>query len=221
MFVKSCANNPYVEMMYSEFKCWAYDESASQFRGHWREKVFQSSKDICLDLEIGTGNGTHFAHRAQSHPDRLLVGMELKYKTLVQSIRRSLRAGCENSRMVRGKAEDISQLFAHDEINHVFIYFPDPWPKKKQHKNRLIQAPFVNELHTLMQTGSFVDFKTDDKSYFDWALKVFRHGPFTLIHVSEDLHRSFYKEKNFVTQFESLFLKKGQPIYHCRLLKEE
>jgi len=221
MIGKSSAVNPYVELMYTDFKDWAYDTRASGFRGLWRSEVFDCASKIPLDIEIGTGNGTHFAHRAQQSPARCIVGLELKFKTLVQSIRRARSLGCQNARMVRYKAESVVELFAPSEVNDVFIYFPDPWPKLKQQKNRLIQKKFLEDLFLVMQQGSYLDFKTDDWRYFRWATKQFFESPFEVLFYSEDLHSSFRKEKNFVTQFESLFIKKRQPTYYCRLQKQD
>lgn len=216
----SCEVNPYVELMYTEYKDWSFDEKASENRGMWHEKVFQCGTNTPIDLEIGTGNGTHFAQLTEKFPDRRFVGLELKFKTLVQSIRRSLRAGCVNGRMARFRAEDVKELFAPEEINNVYIHFPDPWPKKRHYKNRLIQTTFLNDLYSVMKPGSFVEFKTDHQHYFQWALEYFEKGPFSIEFITEDLHNSARKDQNFVTHFESLFLQKGQPIYYCLLEKK-
>ena len=220
MEVKTSEVNPYVELMHTEFKDWSFDETASQFAGYWREQVYSCGASVPLDLEIGTGNGTHFAKLTQSYPDRMFMGLELKFKTLVQSIRRSVRAGCTNGRMARFRAEGVKELFAEGEIDNVYIHFPDPWPKKRHNKNRLIQKVFLEDLYFVMKTGSYVEFKTDDYNYFKWAVRFFRSSPFEISFFSEDLHNSFRKDKNFVTHFESLFLQKKQPIFYCRLLRK-
>jgi tRNA (guanine-N7-)-methyltransferase len=211
--------NPYVDLMYGEFKSWSFDENARENKGLWRSQVFKVGLDIPLDLEIGTGNGTHFAQLAQNFPDRLFVGLELKYKTLVQSIRRALQGGSKNARMAKFPAESIKEIFSPNEVNNVYIHFPDPWPKKRHHKNRLIQKQFLIELYSVMKDQSFLEFKTDDLDYFKWALVYFNQSPFELIFYTEDLHNSFRRDKNFVTHFESLFLKRNEPIYCCLLKK--
>ncbi len=218
--IRACAHNPYVEQMYSEFKDWSFDDNAIEQKGYWRERVFETeAQQTPLDLEIGTGNGTHFAQLAKNHPDRLLVGLELKYKTLVQSIRRCLRDGATNARMAKFSADDIDQVFAKEEINDVYIHFPDPWPKKRHHKNRLIQKEFLLRLYEVMRKDSYFEFKTDDYPYFLWAMNLFVQSPFELVFYTEDLHHSFRKNKNFVTHFESLFIKRNEPIFYCRLKK--
>ena len=219
MEVKSCDVNPYVELMYTEFKDWSFDETATQYKGVWRKQVYQCSEEVPMDLEIGTGNGTHFTKLTEQFPERKFLGLELKFKTLVQSIRRSLRAGCTNGRMALFRAEGILDLLGPEEINNVYIHFPDPWPKKRHNKNRLIQKKFLEDLYQVMRPNGFVEFKTDDYDYFQWAIRYFRSSPFEISFFTEDLHNSFRKDKNFVTHFESLFLKKQQPIFCCCLKK--
>ncbi len=217
--------NIYVDKLYQEFKDIAFDEKeALGLLGKWREKGFlklpsQACGLLPLDLEIGTGNGNHFAYLAKKNPQRLLVGVELKFKPLVQSIRRALKAGCQNVCITRFDANLLAQIFAPNEINDVYIHHPDPWPRRRDWKHRLIQHRFLNELFELQKPGSFVDFKTDSLEYFDWAEEMISQSRYQVIRTTRDLHQSDWTKENFITQFEKIFLNKSQPIYYSRLLK--
>lgn len=209
----------YASALNGEYAQWAFDEErAKEHRGHWR-KLYGADSSVPLDLEIGTGNGYFFAHRAIAEPQRLLVGMEVKYKPLIQSIRRARRDGAENARIVRYDANCLEDIFGHEELNHVFIHHPDPWPRKRDWKHRLIQDDFLEVLWPLMRPGSYVNFKTDSEDYYDWALPIFEKSKFKKIRATRDLHKSDWASENFVTHFESLFLQKGQPIFYCRFEK--
>jgi tRNA (guanine-N7-)-methyltransferase len=221
--------NIYVGMMFGEFAPWAYDEErAPAMRGAWRERAFGVEAQPArgpterrpLDLEIGTGNGVHFSHRAASRPERLLVGLELKFKPLVQSIRRAVRAGSENARIARYDAESVAKLFVEGEIDDVFIHFPDPWPKKRNWKNRLVNERFLSELHRLQAPGSVVEFKTDSQAYFDWAMERIPRSPYRIEWATRDLGRSDRAELSFVTHFEGLFRQQGLPIYAALLARD-
>lgn len=214
----------YVLALTGEYRDWAYDEErAPKNRGVWRklfgEEANRPDDEKPMDLEIGTGNGYFFANRAATCPDRLLVGMELKYKPLIQSIRRARREKCTNARIARYDANCLEDLFAEGELNHVFIHHPDPWPRQRDWKHRLIQDEFLELLWPLMRPGSFVNFKTDSEDYYDWALPIFEKSKFKKLRATRDLHRSEWASENFVTHFESLFLQKGQPIFYCRFEK--
>jgi tRNA (guanine-N7-)-methyltransferase len=209
--------NAYILALQGEFAQWSYDEErAPTFKGRWRLDAFSAAADRPLDVEIGTGNGLHFAHHALKHPDRLLLGFELRYKPLIQTIRRALRGGASNARVARYNAYLLPELFEEGELNDVFIFFPDPWEKSRQHKHRLIQDEFLKQLWRVQQPGSRVFFKTDSRDYFDWAMERFQRSPYAMEEFTYDLHSSPLAEKNFITQFESLFIRQGIPIgYAC------
>lgn len=212
--------NAYVLALQGEFSPWSYDEErAPQFRGQWRSGAFLAPESVPVDLEIGTGNGLHFAEHSLKHPDRCLIGLELKYKPLIQSIRRCVRAGQTNARIARYNAYLLPELFTPGELNDVFIFFPDPWEKSRNHKHRLIQDEFLERMHTMQRPGSRLYFKTDSRDYFDWSLARFQRSLYTVEAFSYDLHKSDLAAGNFVTQFESIFIRQGTPIGYARLLR--
>jgi tRNA (guanine-N7-)-methyltransferase len=209
----------YVQQLNGEFSQWAFNEERAPLnKGQWR-KEFGVSDASPLDLEIGTGNGYFFAHLAQKNSDRSLVGIELKFKPLIQSIRRALKTGAKNARILRYDAARVEDIFAAGELNNVYIHHPDPWLKKRQWKHRLIQKEFLDELYAVMRPGSFVDFKTDSRDYFEWAVPLFKESKFQLTRETWDLHNSEWAGENFITAFETIFLKQGQAIHYARLFK--
>ena len=211
----------YAEALQGEYADWAFCEERSiQQKGRWREQIFGVEESTALDFEIGTGNGYHFAQYAQDNPKRCFVGAEWKYKPLIQSIRRALNAGAQNARILRYDAALVDHLFAENELNNVIIHHPDPWPKKKQKKNRLINSVFLKNIYRLQREASLLEFKTDNRDYFDWAVDFFKASDYRINGVTYDLHSSEYASKNFVTHFEKIFLAKGQPIHMIFLSKD-
>ncbi|MBX7230691.1 MAG: tRNA (guanosine(46)-N7)-methyltransferase TrmB [Bdellovibrionales bacterium] len=206
--------------MYHEYSSYCLDEEmAPQNKGHWRKNQFGMGSEAFLDLEIGTGNGYHFAHRAQCFPERQLLGIELKYKPLIQTIRRAVRSGCLNAKVMRYNAVHVDQIFAPEEIHDVFIHFPDPWVKTSQKKHRLVQLDFLLRLHQVQKKGSRVEFKTDNKDYFLDAMEQIQKSPYHIVGSTMDLHHSCWSKTNFITQFENLFLREGLPIHFALLEK--
>lgn len=207
--------NPYAKL-FLDYKEWAYtEEEAQSLKDQWGEMT-----EGPIHLEIGTGNGFHFEHYAEAHPQALVVGLEIKYKELVQTIRRARRVSLENVRMIKADAKGLGEIFQPKSLEKVMIQFPDPWPKRRHHKNRLLRTDFFNQLHDLIEDHGVIEFKTDHYGYFQWALKESQKSPWLLAHYTEDLHQSYLAKDNFVTHFESLFLKKGQPIYAFHLKKK-
>ena len=212
--------NAYTLALNGEYSHVAFDEvRAPDNKGKWRSDVFKADANMPMDLEVGTGNGTFFAHQAQKASDRLLVGIELKYKPLVQSIRRAVLAGCKNAAIARFHAFNLEDLFMDNELDNVFIHFPDPWTSPKKPKNRFVQLQNLDLLYRLQKPGSFINFKTDSLVYFLWAMDEIRQSKYKIIYETQDLHNSEYKEQNFETAFEKIFLREGIKINFVRLQK--
>ncbi len=210
--------NAYVKAIYNEFAQWTYDEEKTPtFRGQWRAQAFAVNESTPLDLEIGTGNGLHFARHAAQHPGRCVLGIELRYKPLIQSIRRVIREGGTNARVARYNASLLPELFTAGELNDVYIFFPDPWEKSRQHKHRLIHDEFLARLFEAQQPGSRLFFKTDSQDYFAWAMARFERSPYQISAHSYDLHASEHAQTNFITQFERIFIRQGLKIGYALL----
>lgn len=208
--------NEYIKALGGECAAWALDEEkAPTCKGRWRAEIFSVSEDTPLDLEIGTGNGLHFEHRAVQNPQRCLVGIELKYKPLIQSVRRVVRAGAKNARGIRYNARLLSDLFAPGELNDVIVYFPDPYLKMRFRKRRLLTTEFFLELHRLQRPGSRLEFKTDSLEYFQWTCAQAQRSPYKLVTTTVDLHHSPWAEQNFMTAFEQIFLRQGLKINYA------
>lgn len=212
--------NEYIKSLQGEFSDYAFDEvKTPHFQGKWRKDIFQVSDSHPVDLEIGTGNGFHFGHYVEKHPERCLVGFELKYKPLIQTIRRAVRNGCENARICRYDAHLICDVFEKGELDNVIIHFPDPYLKKKFRKKRLLNPNFLVGLFELQKPGSRIDFKTDSEDYFDFAMENFHKSSYEVVFETRDLHRSERAESNFITAFERIFMNQGLPIYSAEMVR--
>jgi tRNA (guanine-N7-)-methyltransferase len=210
--------NPYIRRMELQDD-WVYtEEMAKAGRGQWSQKIPNARNAV--HVEIGTGNGFHFAEYAKTRSDVAFLGFEIKYKTLVQSIERARDVGATRARMIKADARQLSQYFAPQEVEKVIVHFPDPWPKRRQQKNRLLNKAFFRELEVVLKTGGELEFKTDHYGYFLFAARNAAESQLTMVHYTEDLHHSFAAGENFVTAFEALFLKKGQSIFSFKLRKD-
>ena len=210
--------NPYIQRMELQDD-WVFSEDvAKETRGQWAQKI--TSEASAVHVEIGTGNGFHFAEYAKTRAEVAFLGFEIKYKTLVQSIERARDFGAVRARMIKADARKLSDYFGPQEVEKVIVHFPDPWPKRRQQKNRLLNKAFFRELEVVLKTGGEFEFKTDHYGYFLFAARNAAESQLTIIHYTEDLHHSFVAGENFVTAFEAFFLKKGQSIFSFKLRKE-
>lgn len=212
--------NPYLTKLRDDLKSNYFDfDQAKEKKGGWKKDVFAVSEETPLDLEIGTGNGFFFAHHCFQNPNRVLVGLEIKYKPLHQTLKRAESLGCINGRGIRMHASQVDQIFVPNEIDNTYIFFPDPWPKKRHHKNRLIQLDFLHTLFELQKKGSFLEFKSDNLEYFDWTVEKLKKSPYKMERLTNDLHQSEWAQENFQTHFEKLWTSKGIKTNLVRVYK--
>lgn len=130
-------------------------------------------------LEIGFGGGEHLVAQAARHPSTGFIGCEPFIEGMAKALAGIESQGLENVRLVMDDARPVMASLEDASIARVFILFPDPWPKKRQQKRRLIQPDFLAELHRILRPGARVRFATDVKSYADEALwRFLSHGGF-------------------------------------------
>lgn len=214
------SQNAYTLALNGEYRDYAFDEvRAPSNKGLWR-KTLALPDDAPVDLEIGTGNGVFFAYQASHNSKRGLVGLELKYKPLIQSIRRARKVGCTNAAIARFHAFNLDQLFESQEINNVFIHFPDPWTSPKKPKNRLTNSWFLDMIYDLQKPQSFLNFKTDSLELYNWSLDEIKNSKYEMVFQTYDLHQSEMSEQNFVTGFEKLFTAQGIKTNFVRLFRK-
>jgi tRNA (guanine-N7-)-methyltransferase len=125
-----------------------------------------------LVLEIGFGGGEHLAWQAARHPAAGFLAAEY-FITGVASLLGQLPAGGSAAplRLYIGDARDLLDCLPDAALDRIFILFPDPWPKRRHHKRRLIQAATVAQLARVLKDGGELRFATDDPGYLAWALE--------------------------------------------------
>lgn len=213
--------NTYALALDNEYRKVAFNEERAPLnKSLWRKNVFEVSEELPLDVEIGTGSGMHFAYHAQNHPDRCLVGLELKYKPLIQSIRRAKSQGGIHIAICRYHAFNLDLLFGENEINDVYIHFPDPWVTPRKIQNRVVNRKVLNDIYKMQRPKSFIEFKTDSREYFLWALEEIKETPYKTEFQTLNLYaeNNLYKEQNFQTSFEKIFVKQGIEINYIKLI---
>ncbi len=179
------------------------------------EELF--SKSLPLEIEIGCGNGSFLINYAQKHPDLNLIGVERLLGRVRKVDRKAGRAESTNIRLLRLDAYYLLKYLIPDEsIQAIHIYFPDPWPKRKHLKKRLIQEGFPLLCTRILETGGTVHLRTDHEHYFRQMEEVFTSE--NSIFVRTDTPKAILELE---TEFEVGFKRQGCTTYATAFQKKD
>lgn len=164
-------------------------------------------------LEIGFGGGEHLTGQAKLHGDVGLIGCEPFIEGMAKALGQIEDAGLTNVRLHMNDARPVVDSLQAGSIGRVFILFPDPWPKKRQQKRRLIQPDFLDAMARVLRPGGRLRFATDVKSYADEALAHFiAHPAFTWTAAKPDDWRTPPTD-HLTTRYETKKLGDCAPVW--------
>lgn len=185
-------------------------------RGRWREAF---RKDAPLYIEVGMGKGQFLMRMAELHPERLYVGIEMYDSVLLRALqkKKSLEdAGISlpNLLFLRLDARLLPDVFDQNEVDGIYLNFSDPWPKARHDKRRLTSRVFLERYTRILKPEGRVEFKTDNRTLFDFSLEEARQDPsWTIEACTYDLHNDpVLSLNNIMTEYEEKFSAQGIPI---------
>lgn len=178
--------------------------------GHWKE-IFQNEKP--LNIEIGMGKGKFIHSLAKQNPNINYVGIEKYSSVLLRAIQKMEEDELPNLKFMRMDAEDITKYFAKQEVDQIYLNFSDPWPKDRHSKRRLPSREFLKRYDEILNKDSKIEFKTDNRALFDFAVEELEPAGWKAEIITYDLHKD---EKliqgNVMTEYEEKFSAMGNPI---------
>ena len=168
-------------------------------------------RDAAKVLEIGFGMGETTAAIAARHPERDYLGIEVHTPGVGSLLKAIAQQGLKNVRVIQHDAvEVLHDMLAPSSLDAVHIFFPDPWPKKRHHKRRLIQPEFTALLASHMKPCSYLHISTDWQEYAEQILDVLKREP-QLENTAQDYApRPDYRPQ---TKFEKRGLKLGHAVW--------
>lgn len=166
-----------------------------------------------VEVELGAGDGGFILELAARHPERNFFALERLLGRARKIAKRGEERGLRNLKVLRLESSYfIERLCLPESVSVVHIMFPDPWPKKRHHKRRLIQPEFLARLARVLVPGGEVRFTTDHEEYFTWAMELWQAAPGWKDGGTWDA------EDDPRTDFERLFREEGRVIRRRRWL---
>ncbi len=186
-------------------------QNPKEEKKHWR-KLFGNTNPI--HIEIGMGKGRFIMEMAKRHPGINYIGIEKYSSVLIRGIQKMETEELPNLYFIRMDAEEITEVFGQAEVDKIYLNFSDPWPKDRHAKRRLPSREFLNRYREILSAEGNLEFKTDNRELFTFALEELEPAGWHLEQVTYDLHHDMTMMKdNVMTEYEERFSAKGNPIY--------
>ena len=186
-------------------------------KGKWKARF---ENDHPIYIEIGMGKGRFIMDSARANPDINYIGIEKYSAVLLRAIQKMEEDPLPNVILIRMDAEEIMDVFDKGEIDRIYLNFSDPWPKDRHAKRRLPSGAFLNRYDEILKTGGTIEFKTDNRELFDFAVEELETSPFKAERITYDLHNDpDMMIGNIMTEYEEKFSSKGNPICKYELVR--
>lgn len=197
----------------AEFKTFenCFDRQAA-LKGRWHEHFGNNNP---IYLELGCGKAAFSLEMARRYPGRNFVGIDLKADRLWYAAKLALEQGLNNLALLQINLLTVGEHFADNEVDEIWITFPDPFPKKRQAKHRMINPQFLRLYELILRPGGRFHLKTDNLELFHYTLEILVRQPhLQLCSLSFDLHEDelIAEEAKIKTAYEEQFLAMGKKI---------
>jgi len=195
-------------------------------KGNWRKDFFKNHHPIIL--ELGCGKGEYTIGLGANHPQRNFIGVDLKGNRIWRGAKTALENKMHNIGFLRTRIENIPTCFAVEEVDEIWITFPDPQPQKARIKKRLTSPNFLERYRKILKAGGQIHLKTDSALLYAYTLQVieelklplFQHTAdlYTLLSAPSEASLIDYPQETFSIQtfYEKKFSEKGFKICYVR-----
>lgn len=169
-----------------------------------------------FELEIGVGKGDFINNKAMANPSVFYIGIEAQPSVLVTAVMKAETNKLSNIKFILGNAIKIKDMIPSGMADVIYINFPDPWPKARHEKRRLLYKSMLDNFYDILSKNGELILKTDNQGLYGYALESLVQNRYIIISNSENYQ---LEKGDFPTEYESKFRKLGNPIYRIQARK--
>lgn len=190
-------------------------------KGKWRTDFFRN--DNPLVIELGCGRGEYTTALAEKYPAKNFVGVDIKGARLWRGAKTAWEEKLKNAAFIRTRIEFINSFFGGDEVDEIWLTFPDPQEEKKNSNKRLTCAWFLNNYRKFMRDKGIIHLKTDNTGLFRYTNTLVLKNSLEIIEATTDLHSGNISSDNLLirTRYEDMFIRKGSKINYLSFRLEK
>jgi len=191
-------------------------EEGKDLRGRWASQHFKNGNPVVL--ELACGKGEYAVNMAKAFPLKNFIGIDLKGNRLWRGARTGVDENIGNLAFLRIQIEDIVEYFGKDEVEEIWITFPDPQPQDSREKKRLTFPGFLNKYKEFLKPGGKINLKTDNDGLYAYTVDVVeQQGLICHKKTAELYHSEFYDDVlKIKTHYERIYLKQDKNINYIQ-----
>lgn len=180
------------------------------FRGKWNGEVFENPGKITV--ELGCGKGEYTVALAKNNPDVNFIGVDIKGARIWSGAKETVESNLKNAAFLRTEIENIDKFFAPEEVDEVWITFPDPQMQKT--RKRLTSTRFLTLYSKILKPGAVINLKTDSPFLYEYTRRLVKENNFEILTDTDDLYGSGLADpvSSIKTFYESQWLSRGKKI---------
>ncbi|MBK6443956.1 MAG: tRNA (guanosine(46)-N7)-methyltransferase TrmB [Bacteroidetes bacterium] len=187
-----------------------------ELKGKWHENFFHNQAPIVL--ELGCGRGEYTVNLAEKFPEKNFIGIDWKGARLWRGAKTGVESQIKNMAFLRIQIENIASFFGPDEVDEIWITFPDPHLRERDDQKRLTSHRFLNLYRQFLKPNGFVNLKTDSRFLYDFTIEVIQDQNLPIKIQTEHLYQSEYADDvlSIKTTYEKIWLKEGLNICYLK-----
>lgn len=188
-------------------------------KGKWKALHFQNEHPITL--ELACGRGEYSLDLARRYPQKNFIGVDIKGARIWKGAHIALEEQLSNVAFLRTKIELINPFFAKDEVEEIWITFPDPFLRESKVRRRLTASNFLERYRLFLKKGGLVHLKTDDPTLYNFTLETLEADPqVTILYQNNDIYAQplLFEELSTTTYYEKMHLANGKQIKYVRFV---
>lgn len=188
------------------------DDQSDKPKGRWKAEVFGNDNPITLELACGKGDYT--LALARQNPDRNYVGIDIKGARIWKGAKRTKAESLSNVRFLRIYIDHLDEYFAPEEVDDIWITFPDPYLKRSNRNKRLTSPKFLEIYQSVLVPEGSIKLKTDSDELFSYTRKILKDQGCSILGVVEDIYEECPGDEllTIKTDYENRHLRKGKSI---------
>jgi tRNA (guanine-N7-)-methyltransferase len=203
------------------FLAFAGRDTGLEQKGKWKSDYFKNENPLVV--ELGCGKGEYSVGLARNNPNKNYIGIDVKGNRIWTGAKVALEEKLNNVAFIRTRIDFIEGCFGENEVDEIWLTFPDPQPQKTRARKRLTHGIFLKRYDKFFKPGGLIHLKTDSTSLYGFSLESLSAYGWEKVFATDDLYENFPPGREELVQikthYEKLFTDKGEKIKYCLFRK--